>query len=452
MEISAVKSYIAGQREFMIRDLAGFVRILSITENRNEVRQALRYILNLARDMGFSAKSVLDEQVGVIELGDGDETVGILAHVDVVPPGNLAAWQTPPFVLVQKDSRLYGRGTLDDKGAIISSLYAMKAIKDSGIPVHKKIQLILGTQEEGEWSDMDAYVKQYPLPDYGFTPDGEFPLCNIEKGCMTMCLSFPVEQISGSGLFLTEFFADSAVNTVPGSCTAKLFQYEKGKKIREEVINVEGKSTHACQPEKGENAIFLMAQKLKTYSLEEGTIWMSLKRLEEWFSDLYGEGIGLSNEKQYINGEYVDRNVFSPTRICTTDDALEVYVDIRYAYGTDDRKLIGKITSLLESCGGKVQVITNMPAVYVSKDRPFMHAFGQAYEEGSGRKNEFVLAYGGSYAKAMPNIVSWGPIFPEDEDTCHAENEYITETCLLENAVIFTAALAKITLSEKSFK
>ena len=89
--------------------------------------------------------------------------MGILAHVDVVPAGNLADWQTPPFVLVQKESKLYGRGTLDDKGAIIASLYAMKAMKDSGMPVHKKIQLILGTQEEGEWSDIDAYVKQYPL-------------------------------------------------------------------------------------------------------------------------------------------------------------------------------------------------------------------------------------------------------------------------------------------------
>ncbi|MEY8367878.1 Sapep family Mn(2+)-dependent dipeptidase [Anaerovoracaceae bacterium 42-11] len=453
MEISEVKSYMEKQCESMIKDLAEFVSIPSVAENRQDVKRALRYILNLARTMGFDAKSVLDESVGVIELGDGAETIGILSHVDVVPPGNPNVWRTPPFTLVQKDGRLYGRGAIDDKGAIIACLYAMKAVKDSGIPMHKKIQMILGTQEETEWTDMQAYVKLYPLPDYGFTPDGEFPVCNIEKGCMSMRISFPLEKITASGLYVTELTSDCAVNTVPGICTAKISHYEEGREVLQETVEATGRSVHGCQPEKGENAVFNMVQKLRAFPLaEDGVIWKTLRQLEKWFSDLYGDEIGLSNEQQYINGEYVDKNVFSPTKIYTTKNTLEVYLDIRYAYGADDKKIIDTIASLAGNCGGEAQVITNMPAVYVDRNRPFMQAFAEAYEEGCGRTHEFVLAYGGSYAKAMPNIVSWGPIFPGEEDTCHEENEYISKKSLLENSVIFAAALAKIALSEKSFK
>ena len=92
------------------------------------------------------------------------------------------------------------------------------------------------------------------------------------------------------------------------------------------------------------------------------------------------------------------------------------------------------------------------PAVFVPKDRPFLKVFGECYEEVTGLKNEFTLEYGGTYAKAMPNIVSWGPIFPGEEDLCHQANEYIGVESLLVSTKIFAEAIAKIALSEKSFK
>ena len=77
-----------------------------------------------------------------------------------------------------------------NKGPIISALYAMEAIRKLNIPVKKKIQLIIGTQEEVEWTDMYEYVKKYSLPDYGFTPDGQFPICNKEKGYADIVFKF----------------------------------------------------------------------------------------------------------------------------------------------------------------------------------------------------------------------------------------------------------------------
>lgn len=81
---------------------------------------------------------------------------------------------------------------------IIATIYAMKAAlslsEESNEPLRKKVQLILGTQEEVEWTDMAAYVKEYQLPDYGFSLDGEYPICNIEKGCVDYTLEFNLDN------------------------------------------------------------------------------------------------------------------------------------------------------------------------------------------------------------------------------------------------------------------
>lgn len=140
--------YIENNKDEMLKDLADFVAIPSISSDKEKVRKALEFALKLGADMGFRVENCLNGQVGVIEIGQGEETLGILSHVDVVPAGDLEEWETDPFEAVIKDGRVYGRGNIDDKGMIISSLYAMKAVSEYGIPLKKKVQLILGTQEE----------------------------------------------------------------------------------------------------------------------------------------------------------------------------------------------------------------------------------------------------------------------------------------------------------------
>ena len=102
----------------------------------------------------------------------------------MVPEGDREKWNTDPFELVLKDGHLYGRGVVDDKGPVIASLYAMKYLKDSGVQPDKKIMLIVGTREEIVWEDMDHFKEEFPLPDYGFSPDGAFPIYNRENGYM----------------------------------------------------------------------------------------------------------------------------------------------------------------------------------------------------------------------------------------------------------------------------
>ena len=72
-------------------------------------------------------------------------------------------WNTDPFEGVIADGRITGRGVLDDKGPVIAALYAMKALKDSGAELKRRIRLIVGTDEETGSTDMERYKKTEEL-------------------------------------------------------------------------------------------------------------------------------------------------------------------------------------------------------------------------------------------------------------------------------------------------
>ena len=124
-----LKEFLKAHEKEMQSDLMDFIRIPSVSSDHENVVKALHFALDLAEKYGFETESFLDDQVGMIRMGTGDETLGILTHVDVVPPGDAADWDTDPFEPVIKDNRMYGRGTIDDKGMIVASLYAMRAVR-----------------------------------------------------------------------------------------------------------------------------------------------------------------------------------------------------------------------------------------------------------------------------------------------------------------------------------
>ena len=440
-----LEKFLIKHEQKMHEDLQDFVAIPSVSEDKEKVKEALRFILELAKGYGFEARSVLDEQVGIIEMGQGDETLGILAHVDVVPPGDPEEWTFDPFRAIDCEGRMYGRGTIDDKGMVIASLYAMRAVKSLGLPLKKKVQLILGTQEEVEWTDMNAYVKAYPLPDYGFAPDGEYPICNIEKGIVDQELEFDYsKEPAPEGLHLIGLNIGVANNVVPGTAEATLSDGS--------VITARGHDCHASVPEHGENAIFKLAKALEEMGLAENCLLKLIRDVTETFSDWEGSGIGLRSESEYYQGEFVHRNTFAPTILKAEDGVAKLVVDVRFPYGESMEGIEETLGKWAADRGGHTVMTDALPAVFVSKERPFLKVFEEAYEDVTDLINEFTVAYGGSYAKAMPNIVSWGPLFPGEEDTCHMPNEYIDLKNMMLSTKIFAESIAQIVLSDKSFK
>lgn len=176
------------RKDEMLADLKTMLEIESVRDESKGTpeaplgpgpKEALDKFLEIGKRDGFETLE-LDGLAGHIEFGEGDETMAMLAHVDVMPAGK--GWNTDPFKPVIKDGNLYARGAQDDKGPGMACYYGLKIIKELGLPVSKKVHFILGTDEESQWRGMTHYFEKMPQPDFGFSPDAFFPVINGEKG------------------------------------------------------------------------------------------------------------------------------------------------------------------------------------------------------------------------------------------------------------------------------
>lgn len=170
--------------------LAAWIRIPSVKGDPQpgapfgtDVRRMLDRALQDGNALLGNARDI-DGYACDMEIGEGEDVIGILAHLDVVPAGD--GWQVDPFGATVKDGKMYGRGTSDDKGPAVAALYAMKAVKDAGIALNKRVRLILGCDEESGMDDIAYYDEKVGLPALGFSPDAEFPVINTEKGILQM--------------------------------------------------------------------------------------------------------------------------------------------------------------------------------------------------------------------------------------------------------------------------
>ena len=179
-----------------------------------EVRRMLDTAMADIRRLGMTPRNI-DGYACDTEIGEGEEVIAVLAHLDVVPEGE--GWHSDPYGAEIRDGRMIGRGTSDDKGPAVAALYAMRAIQDAGIPLRKRCRLILGCDEETSMEDLEYYDKKLGLPDKGFSPDANFPLINTEKGIFNLVLRAPM---TCEGIVSIE--SGTRSNVVPGEARAVL--------------------------------------------------------------------------------------------------------------------------------------------------------------------------------------------------------------------------------------
>ena len=214
-----IENLVDKYKQDIIKSTQEVIRIKSVEEEAKGDKpfgegpfRALEYVLNLADKMGFETKN-LDNYVGYAEFGQGNETVGILAHLDVVPEGD--GWLYPPYKGEIHDGKLYGRGTADDKGPAMAALWAMKIIKDLKLPLNKKVRIIFGTNEETGWGCMKHYFANEKAPDMAFTPDANFPVIHAEMGILVFELTKDVNNKCTGDILIKDINGGTAVNMVP---------------------------------------------------------------------------------------------------------------------------------------------------------------------------------------------------------------------------------------------
>ena len=273
-----IVSWVDGHRDEFLQDLTDLCSIDSTAGPAREgapygagPRAALERAMEICAGYGFRVTNHGD-RVMTADMGPETPVLDVLAHLDVVGPGD--GWDTDPFQpVVKPDGCIYGRGVADDKGGAVAALYAMRCVKELGLPVNGRCRLILGTDEENGSSDVAYYYRTVKPAPHTFTPDSEFPVCNAEKGFYR--LTFQKTWAPETALpRVAELHGGFRVNVVPGQASALITGMEKndllaaatplaaelGATVQAEQAEggvkliLTAKGCHAAMPETGVNA------------------------------------------------------------------------------------------------------------------------------------------------------------------------------------------------------
>lgn len=379
-----------------------------------EVCGAKEYVLELAKSFGMRAED-MSGKYAYIEIGEGPRLIGILSHLDVVPAGD--GWTQDPFGGEIVDGKIYGRGTTDDKGPTIAVLYAMKALKEK-TTLSARIRLILGqTEENGEWRDIEAYTDAEEIPECGFTPDGDFPAIQNELGAMVFQVQMPQSGfLQGEG--------GTAPNMVPARARVKT---EFG------TYEASGKECHGCAPWLGLNGISELMEKVHQAEPENRFVRMYADLIGK---TIYGEKLGIAAEDE--SGKLTLNVGLLEVR----DETATLMVDIRYPAKKNPDEISGSVIRQFSSYGASCECVYHVRPLYTPSDSPVLSALLSAYREVTGDDSRPISIGGGTYAKAMPNMVAFGPNFPGHENREHMEDEYILVEDFLKLKEIYERALA----------
>lgn len=374
----------------------------------------LAHFLSLARSFGFETKNY-ENYAGEVVFGEGEE-FAILAHLDVVPAGG--GWTHEPYggEIDYENKKIWGRGTMDDKGPAIISLYCLKALKDEGFKPKKKIKLILGCNEESGWECMRYYKEHAHMPDYGFTPDSDFPVIYAEKGILHLKLKFPTSDKFSC------LRGGERPNMVCDYCEVKApldkkrleklnLKYEDGK------VKSYGKSSHGSTPQCGVNAIPPVLEYLG---------------LDEMKSRLFGKSPLNSLEDE------TGKLSISPDIIEQTEDGIFVTVDIRYPATYKKEEILGYFKDI------PYEIEHFQAPLYNNSESEFIKTLCSVYNEVCKTSLKPIAIGGGTYARALKNGAAFGPEEDGEEVTIHQANEYITFEKIEKCFKIYKLALEKL--------
>ena len=410
-----------------------------------EVRRALDEAVKTAESMGFPAKNY-DGYACDITLGDGGDDIAVLGHLDVVPVGD--GWSVPPFEGLVRDGRIYGRGTNDDKGPSLAALFAMRAIRETGIPLKKTIRMILGCDEESGWECVKYYAEHARMPETGFSPDAGFPLINTEKGMIH--LRFRGKDEPGEVTVLRMETGDR-VNVIPGESRALLkggaelaeriraFAQDTGLELTAETaeegvwVTATGIPGHSAYPEGKRNAIGMMLTLLKALGARGPVRTLA-------------EAVGMEHDGTHLG--CAARDEISGPLTCNMgilrlrDGVWEGTLDFRCPVTADLQAL--RDAAIAHLPGLEVEVTELKPPHHVPADSELVTSLLAAYEEETGWKGEAMSTGGGTYAKVLKQGVAFGALFPDEEDLAHQADEYANIDRMMLAMKIYANALIRL--------
>lgn len=463
-----ISSYIDAHTEEMIEDI---FRLCRINSERMPAEpgmpygpgpaEALSAALQMAENYGFAVKNY-DNYAGAVDLNGNPGQLDILAHLDVVPAGE--GWQvTEPFSPIRKDGRLYGRGTSDDKGPAVAALYALRCVKELGIPLTKNARLILGCDEECGSSDIEHYYQIEKEAPMTFSPDADFPVTNIEKGRLPG--QFDAEfAASGALPRLVSVDAGIKVNVVPGKAFARTLGLNRAEMektaadVTEETgvhfvleacedeagcvkITAVGEGAHAAGPQAGNNALTGLLTYLTRLPFAPCPQMTALANLLSLMphGDVNGRAMGI-DLKDELSGELT----LAFTMLKVTDVRLEGMFDVRCPICATNENMLNVAKAALAAKGIVLRNDSFNPPHHVDAGSPFVQTLLAVYEAYTGNKGECQSMGGGTYVHHLENGVAFGASMPGTDNRMHGADERAELYDLVTSAKIFALAIAQL--------
>ena len=407
-------------------------------------KAALDAALALGEKFGFKTGHA-DNRIGWIEFGEGEEMVGVLGHLDVVPAGD--GWTYPAYGAEIHDGILWGRGCLDDKGPIIGCIYALKAIRDLNLPIDRRIRVLFGCDEECGSSCAQYYVDNgYEMPTIGFTPDGDFPVIFCEKGISDFEIG---KKITDKGNIKVEYFGGGlAPNMVTPTCQLivegplKVSEAE-GVTVKEEngktIVDAVGVSAHGSTPELGVNAAIRLLNAVK-----ENDFGGDFQKMVDFLLNKVNTEVnGLSLGINYVDDETGETSV-NLGMLNYDGENMSFTLDTRYPKNADVETVNDTVKKAAEEYDMSVLDLTIAPLLYVPKDSELVTKLVKVFEEEMGEHYDPISIGGSTYAKEIPNMVAFGPTLPGDPDVIHQPDERIEVYKLIKIIQITAAAMYEL--------
>ena len=401
------KAEVEKRREEMMADLYS---LLEINSERDDSKadaehpfgpgpvKALEKFLEIAKRDGYETKNV-DNYAGHFTFGEGEEELGIFAHMDVVPAGS--GWKTEPYKPEIIDGKLYARGSSDDKGPTMACYYGLNITE----------YLHFGNDNTGS-----AHL-------HSFTGGLRE---NMVPESATAVVSGQLPDLAG----LLDAFAKE-----------HQLKYEIST-VDEETytVTIIGKSAHGSTPEDGINGATYLALLLNQFDFggaAKAYLHVTASLLHE---DFAGEKLGITHTDAKMGPLSMNAGVF---HFDESQADNTIALNIRYPQGTDPET----IKAILEKIEGVATVSLSAHGHtphYVPMDDELVSTLLRVYEKQTGLKGHEQVIGGGTFGRLLERGVAYGAMFPDSIDTMHQANEFIALDDLFRAAAIYAEAIYEL--------
>lgn len=464
------------RKESLLATTQEFLRIKSVldetTKGPNEpfgkgIADALQFILDQCEQAGMTIKNV-DGYAGHAEFGEGEELLGILSHVDVVPEGD--GWTSPPYAADIVDDKIVARGALDDKGPTVAALFAARIVKELGLPLGKRVRLIFGTDEETSWRCVSHYFKKEEMPTYGFTPDADFPLIYAEKGLTHLVFRQTKEawadmvkpdknRVDAKLLALS---AGLRMNMVPDRAEATLLAQDRSVEALSElfqaylntngltgdvrvdgdhvVLGCNGVSVHGMDPEKGINAGTELIHFLHTLTLDTRAEQFVQFTESYLYRQHYGNAFHIHHHDEEMGPLTLNTGIIR----YESEGNVQFDINIRYPHSQPFENWQPVLEQVLISYGYTMETLDHLRPHRVAPDHPLVTTLQRIYTEQTGQEAAAMAIGGATYGRSLNVGVAFGMLFPGRPDCAHQRDEHVFIEDMLKATALYAQAIYEL--------